>query len=105
MEATLSIGETIGQVSRPKDDGEMKGGNFMRARVEVDITKPLCKGKKISWDQSGESWAAFMYKRLPNTCYWCGLLSHDDKDCDLWLSNRGLLRIEEQQFGSWIRAP
>nr|XP_023870320.1 uncharacterized protein LOC111982935 [Quercus suber] len=105
VEAAYSIGETIGKVSRPKDIEEMKGGNFMRVRVEIDITKPLCRGRKISWDQSGEGWAVFMYERLPNICYWCGLLSHDNKDCDLWLSSRGSLRIEDQQFGPWIRAP
>ena len=37
MEATLSIGETIGKVSRPKDIRKMKGGNFMRVRVEVKL--------------------------------------------------------------------
>ncbi|KAK7831668.1 hypothetical protein CFP56_027134 [Quercus suber] len=46
-----------------------------------------------------------MYERLPNICYWCGLISHDDKDCDLWLSSHGSLRLEDQQFGSWIKAP
>ncbi|XP_030970522.1 uncharacterized protein LOC115990895 [Quercus lobata] len=105
VEAAVSIGETIGRVFRPKDSGEMKGGNFMRVRVEVDITKALCRGWKISWDQSGEGWAAFMYERLPNICYWCGLLSHDDKDCLLWLNSKGALRVEEQQFGPWLRAP
>ena len=105
VEAAVSIGETIGKVCRPKDLGEMKGGNFMRVRVEVDITKSLCRGQKISWDQSGEGWAAFMYERLPNICYWCGLVSHDDKDCLLWLNSKGALQIEEQQFGPWIRAP
>ena len=53
VEAALSIGETNGQVSRPKDVGEMKGGNFTRVRVEVDITKPLCRARRISWDHSG----------------------------------------------------
>lgn len=43
VEAALSIGETIGQVIWPKDTGEMKGGNFIRVRVEVDIMKPLCR--------------------------------------------------------------
>ena len=105
VEAALSIGETIGEVHQPKDTGEMRGGSFMRVRVEVDITKPLCKGRKISWDQSCEGWAAFMYERLPNFCYWCGLVSHDDKDCVLWLNNRGTLQVEDQQFGPWLRAP
>ena len=104
VEAALSIGETIGIVSRPKDLGEMKGGNFMRVRVEVDIIKPLCGGRKISWDQSSEGWVVFMYERLPNICYCCGIVSHDDKDCLLWLNSKGALQIEEQQFKPWIRA-
>ena len=105
VEATLSIGETIGKVYQPKDTSEMRGGSFMRVRVEVDITKPLCRGRKISWDQSSEGWAAFMYERLPNFCYWCGLVSHGDKDCVLWLNSRGTLQVEDQQFGPWLRAP
>ena len=96
VEAALSIRDMIGKVSRPKDIGEMKGGNFMRVKSRCQIKKPLYRGRKISWDQSGEGWAAFMYEHLPNICYWCGLVSHDDKDCDLWLSSRGLLRIKEQ---------
>ena len=43
----MSIGETTGIVVKPKDVGEMRGGYFMRVRIEVDITKPLCRGRKI----------------------------------------------------------
>ena len=31
--------------------------------MEVD-TKPLCRGRKISWDGQGNDWVAFMYERL-----------------------------------------
>ena len=46
-----------------------------------------------------------MYEQLPNICYWCGLLTHDDKECDVLLNSKGTLSVEEQQFGSWLRAP
>ena len=59
VEATTSIGETIGVVVKPKDVGEMRGGNFMRVHVEVDITKPLCRGRKITWDGQGNGWVSF----------------------------------------------
>ena len=59
VEAALSIGEIIGTVTKLKDVGEMKGGSFMRVRVKVDISKPLCKGRKISWDLNSEGWAVF----------------------------------------------
>lgn len=47
---------------------------------------------------------AFKYEKLPNFCYWCGLVSHDEKDCEHWLSSKGTLPIESQEFGAWLRA-
>ena len=105
IETAFSIGETIGSVINPKDLGEMLGANFIRVRVIVDVSKPLCRGRKISCDAENEGWAAFIYEQLPNICYWCGSVSHDDKDCSLWLRIKGTLKSNEQQFGPWIRAP
>ena len=66
--------------------------------------KPLCRGRTITWDQGRDRWVYFIYKRLPNLCYWCGFLSHDDKECVVWLSSKGSLSKDEQQFGPWLRA-
>ncbi|GMY05787.1 hypothetical protein FCV25MIE_01026 [Fagus crenata] len=41
---------------------------------------------------------------MPNLCYWCGCLTHADKDCPIWLRSKGSLKIETQQYGSWLRA-
>nr|XP_023889748.1 uncharacterized protein LOC112001798 [Quercus suber] len=103
-EVALSIGESLGAVSVPKDSLEMRGGNFMRVRVAVDITKALCRGRRVSWSSDSEGWVSFKYERLPNICYWCGQLSHDDKDCSHWLQSNGTLAVEDRQFGPWIRA-
>ena len=46
---------------------------------------------------------SFKYERLPIFCYWCGLLCHDDRDCELWLKSRGTLSLDTQQYGSWLR--
>lgn len=73
----------------------------MRMRVVVDITEPLCRGRKITWDQKKKGWVLFQYECLPNICYWCGHLLHDDKDCVLWLRSKGSLMSEDQQFGPW----
>lgn len=89
IEAAISLGETMGVVPKPKDEAEMRGGQFMRVRVAVDVTKPLCCGRTITWDQGRDRWVYFLYERLPNLCYWCGLLSHDDKGCVVWLNSKG----------------
>ena len=78
--------------------------NFIRLRVAVDRTKPLCRGCKIAMANGKEGWISFKYKRLPNIHYWCGKLMYSDKDCPLWEQSRGSLRGRDQQFGAWLRA-
>ena len=58
----------------------------------------------VSLGQGKEIWVSFKYERLPNICYWCGYLNHDDRDCETWLESEGSLKVEDQQFGSWLRA-
>ena len=76
----------------------------MRVRVTIDILEPLYRGRRVDFDEDNEGWVSFQYERLPNLCYWCGHLTHDNKECVLWLRSKGTLSVEEQQFGSWIRA-
>ena len=66
------------------EDEEYMRGNFIRVRVNVDITKPLCRGQKLGLSNGEESWVSFKYERLPNLCYWCRHLTHHDKECSLW---------------------
>ena len=97
--------EGAGLVCRGNDIIEMDGGSFMRVRVLIDINKPLNKGRRFFSSQGKQGWVSFKYERLPNLCYWCGCLSHVDKDCELWIDNEGQLKKEEQAYGSWICAP
>ena len=89
----------------PMAETEMNGGSFMRVRVSVDVTRPLSRGRMVSVGQGKENWVSFKYERLPNICYWCGCLNHDDRDCEVWLDSEGSLKVEEQQFGPWFCAP
>ncbi|XP_050247342.1 uncharacterized protein At4g02000-like [Quercus robur] len=82
-EVASSLGETLGEVTVPKDQTEMRGGNFLRVRVVIDVSEPLCRGRRVKFDENEEGWVSFMYERLPNLCYWCGHLTHDDKECSL----------------------
>ena len=62
-------------------DGESEGCNFIRVRVAVKLSEPLCRGRQIVRSGGMESWVDFKYECLPNLCYWCGRLIHHDKDC------------------------
>ena len=64
-----------------EDGVELEDSNFQRYRVEVDISKPLYRGRKITLNNGNDWWVSFKYERLPNICYWCGELTHSDREC------------------------
>ena len=95
-DVAISLRESIGKVYIPKDTTEMRGGNFMRVRVTINITEPLCRGRRVMFDENNDGWVSFLYERLPNICYWCGHLTHDDKDYGIRLQSGGSLSNNEQ---------
>ena len=105
LEAGIKICEVIGQVFRPTKTRLFDAGNFIRLQVSIDISLPLCHGRLISLHDGKEIRVSFKYERLPNICYWCGRLTHDDRDCDLWIESKGTLRIDQREFGPQLRAP
>ena len=84
--SACEIGKIIGEVQFGfKEWGSQDGSSYMRIRVWVDTSKPLYRGQKICLEDGKVSWVRFKYERLPNLCYWCWLLTHRDKECDLWV--------------------
>ena len=104
-EVAEQICEAIGTIIHPSDAPDSDGGNFIRVRVLVDISLPLCRGRLITLENGREHWVSFKYERLPNLCYWCGLLTHGDKDCNKWIDSEGSLQQKDHQYGPWLRAP
>ena len=87
-----------------EDGVELDDSNFQRYRVEVDISKPLCRGRKITLHDGKEWWVSFKYERLPKICYWYGKLTHSDRECPIWLKSKKGLKEEDKQFGPWLQA-
>ena len=79
-EVAEQICEPIGAIIHPPDAHDSDGGSFIRVRVLVDISLPICRGRLITLENGKEHWVSFKYERLPNLCYWCGLLTHGDRD-------------------------
>ena len=100
-----SICETVGIVSKSTRAVDEEGGTFIRVRVTLNVSLPLCRGGVITLESGEKIWVSFKYERLPNICYWCGCLTHDDKNCELWIQSRGTLTTEQQQYGPNLRSP
>ena len=58
----------------------------------------------MALEDKKEQWVSFKYERLPNLCYWCGCLTHSDRECDLWIDSAGTLKEKDKHYGSWLRA-
>lgn len=67
--------------------------------------KPLCRGRRVALNDKDEVWVSFKYEKLSNFCYWCGKVSHTDKECEKWLASKGTLTLDQQEYGAWFRAP
>ena len=105
MEAGIKICEVVGEVVRPTETRLFDAGNFIRLQVSIDTSLPLCRGRLISLHDGKQIWVSFKYERLPNICYWCGRLTQEDRDCDLWIESEGTLNIDQREFGPQLRAP
>ena len=99
------ICEVVGAVDHTTSTDEMEGGNLKRVRVSIDISLPLCRGRIITLEDGDEVWVKFRYERLPNIFYWCGCLTHSDRDCEVWINSDGTLKAGDQVYGPWLWAP
>ena len=77
-------------------------GFFLRVRVNIDITKPLMRGKMIQIDDLEASWVTFKYERLPIFFYRCGILGRQDRECPQL--KKGCFSVDEDgfRFGPWL---
>ena len=103
-ETAIELGESLGEVSETENPKELARNDFVCVKVEMDMSKPLCWGRKIEIGEDNERWVSFKYEKLPNFGYWCGLVSHDEKECEKWLIGRGSGSEESQGYGAWLRA-
>ncbi|KAM0853898.1 hypothetical protein ACQ4PT_050760 [Festuca glaucescens] len=95
------IGEKIGEwLEADVGEDDFASGEVLRIKVRIDITKPLMRGMMIQVGEDGRNkWCPFEYEFLPEFCYICRVIGHDDQSC-LLPTTKG----EENQFGSWLRA-
>uniref|UniRef100_A0A7N2MMC8 DUF4283 domain-containing protein n=1 Tax=Quercus lobata TaxID=97700 RepID=A0A7N2MMC8_QUELO len=86
IEVSLSIVKSIVSevglvIECTSGDEVYEGSNFIQLRVEVDVIKPLCRGRKIAFRGGQERWG----------------LSH-------WEKGKHISKEAGQQYGAWMRA-
>lgn len=55
----------------------------MRAKVEIDTTKPLHTGCWVHRKDLPKIWVIYKYERLQDLCFKCGVLGHEQRACEV----------------------
>uniref|UniRef100_A0A0A9A291 CCHC-type domain-containing protein n=1 Tax=Arundo donax TaxID=35708 RepID=A0A0A9A291_ARUDO len=102
------LGSWIGKVVKVEADEDGWGwGEFLRIKVQLDISKPLIRGLWIRLDEEIECnglrsirhFFIVKYEKLPNFCYICGKIGHIEEECE-----RKLEKGEKRQYGAFLLA-
>ncbi|XP_021715007.1 uncharacterized protein LOC110682971 [Chenopodium quinoa] len=74
---------------------------FRRARVMININKPLRRFQRIRDKRGRVVCVEFAYERLPFFCFACGVIGHSEKDCDMVSEESKAAKLGR---GRWLRA-
>lgn len=83
------LGKLLALEANPEGDCLTRG--FLRVRVEINLEQPLSKGFWLKGkSESGQDrWISFRFEKLPDFCYACGRLGHDNRACRFVSRNDG----------------
>ncbi|KAL8502132.1 hypothetical protein ACS0TY_021302 [Phlomoides rotata] len=93
----------IGTLTAYEKHDPIEPEEFVRVKVEVDITRPLRKGLSVRF--AGEVlWIPIKYESLPSYCYCCGVIGHFFKTCKFYDRDEDL-EPSALSFGPILKAP
>ena len=103
QEVGRQIGASIGKVEMVDTDEEgAVWGEFLRARIKLDLTKPLLQGMRLKI-QGKSIWVRFQYEQLPRFCFECGVIKHGKRGCLKRTTSR--VKKRKPEYGPWLRVP
>ena len=68
----------------------------------ININKPIKRGKMITVEGGRKFLALFKYERLSNFYYICGRLDHKDFDCEVSVNLQNKNNKAQREYGSWM---
>lgn len=75
-----------------------KEGRILKLLVELKLDCPLLRGSMVKMG-SEKHWVNFKYEQVPVFCFYCGIFGHQERSCELKLSDTKKGQIIEGQYG------
>ncbi|KAI9083591.1 hypothetical protein K1719_034533 [Acacia pycnantha] len=103
LENAITIGRQVGEVILAEDPSYNNRylRNFLRARIILDLRKPLAYGYWLPRPDGRRIWIAIRYEKLQTFCYHCGLAGHDNRGCKS-TKLMSITNATEPRYGAWI---
>ncbi|KAJ1394309.1 Zinc knuckle CX2CX4HX4C [Sesbania bispinosa] len=98
------IGSCMGEVRECEIFETKERGSFIKVQVDFDSRKPLIPRVNVGSCADGVLWVDFRYERLPQFCYACGLIGHEEDSCKTDQVQANHYEKEEHELGLWLRA-
>jgi hypothetical protein len=103
-EVGTKMGKSLGELIEVDVAGDGMGwGSYLRLRVNIDLTKPLDRGRALNL-AGKTSWVEFKYEKLPLFCFRCGRVVHGSRGCPIPSKTRLNAAEEPKAWGPWLRA-
>ncbi|KAH7840782.1 hypothetical protein Vadar_021507 [Vaccinium darrowii] len=73
-------------------EGLFLNRSFLRGRVEINLSNPLPRGFWLRRQTSAgrDRWVSYKFEKLPDYCYACGRLDHDNRECKFISGEEGI---------------
>ncbi|KAL8529621.1 hypothetical protein ACS0TY_006884 [Phlomoides rotata] len=101
-ESVTSIAGRLGTLVSFESHDPNEPVEFIRVKVEIDITKPLRKGLNVRFD-GVVMWIPIKYESLPTFCFCCGTIGHFFKACKFYDRDEDLDPVD-MAFGPSLKA-
>jgi hypothetical protein len=95
-----SIGNFLGKVEAAEFYEYPGKKMIIKVKVSINVYQPIQTGILIGSHKDGTTWIDFRYENLPQVCFKCGILGHDEKLCQ----NEPQQIEGNAPLGPWIRS-
>ncbi|XVF28826.1 hypothetical protein REPUB_Repub15cG0065700 [Reevesia pubescens] len=97
------ISEALGDVEEVDTDSNSTR-QYLRVKVNLNVGKVLRRGSKVNVDGGVKVLVMFKYEHLPDFCFVCGKLDHQDNDYVVTVDMNMSLGKVIRNCGIWMKA-
>ncbi|GAA0186557.1 hypothetical protein LIER_33845 [Lithospermum erythrorhizon] len=97
-----TVGADIGEVIEvDKKSIEKERGRYVRVKVQLNINKPLKRGRLVPM-RVNKIKIVYRYKKVCDVCLYCGMLGHKYHNCEENFLDEARKISRVDKFDSWM---